>query len=873
MNLTKVADVMAVQIITNNHNMKKLFYKRNSYTLLFLTFVFITIGIKANAQYSKTHYIAPAPWYYFDQTNELIVSTASTIPLNVEVKSSNGTLLTTLSVVQGLPIRYRFSNPPCGAACTPAHITNTLYNADGLIVSSTDKIAVSIRNVESDQINGGNASYIKGNSSLSSYGDQGLGVEFRLGYYRSNYSGLNGIGSAAAPLYSVMAIVNNTQVSLNGTALITLNAGQSYCFQTAIGSLLTSDKSVVVNSGNWGDAPGGCTDGVFTQVLPVANAGTNYIVVRGKGTPGTSTNLPEQSTIIATQNNTSVEVKNYNNAGVFLGTTTYSLVNAGDYQTIFHGDATTIYSSSNIIATKPVVVYQGVADNCENDMSMTPPLDGCSGSNRIEIRKFRSYLDTELPYVGNILINDATAIVYVNGTNIETASGNTRFQIGNTGYYLIRFTNTNVSNQEEIIVNSTARMSVSIVEQGGGFSMAGFYSSFSETPEQPLFSTTSTAFCAGSLLTAEPGLAPYQWYFNGVLIPGATSQTYVPTAPGNYSVSGTRECGETRPSPNFLVNCTQNIPIDAINDDLTQNPINGYLGGTAGSIFANNGNGPDTFNLLPVIASEMNISLVNNGGINGASITTNGQVIIPSGTPAGSYILTYSICENLNPTNCDQATITILATAPIIDAVNDLNNPPINSQTGASIPLYTNDTLNSNPLNPSEVLFSLDNNGGISGASITTSGNLIIPVGTALGTYTITYSICEIINPSNCDTAIATIVVKDPCDFDNSPDSCDVIVYNYISVNSDGTNEYFHIEGIERYPENTLEIFNRWGVLVYKMEGYDNSTKVFNGISEGRVTVNTEAKLPEGTYYYNLNYTKSNGRTIQKSGYLYITLK
>ena len=174
--------------------------------LFFIVFLILNIGHKINAQYSKTHYIAPAPWYYFDQANELIVSTQSETPVNVEVKSSNGVLLTTLSVVQGLPIRYRFTNPPCGAACTPAHQSNTIYNADGLIVSSSEKIAVSIRNEESDEINGGNASYIKGNSSLSSYGDQGVGIEFRLGYYRSNYSGLNGIGSLAAPLYSVMAI-------------------------------------------------------------------------------------------------------------------------------------------------------------------------------------------------------------------------------------------------------------------------------------------------------------------------------------------------------------------------------------------------------------------------------------------------------------------------------------------------------------------------------------------------------------------------------------------------------------------------------------------------------------------------------------------
>ena len=734
--------------------------------LFFIIILFLFFGFNMNAQYSKKHYIAPAPWYYFDKANELIVSTPSIIPISVEVKSSDGLLLTTLSVVQGSPIRYRFTNPPCGAGCTPAHRANTLYNADGLIVSSTEKIAVSIRNVESDQINGGNTSYIKGNSSLSSYGDQGVGVEFRLGYYRSNYSGLNGIGSLAAPLYSVMAINNDTQVNLNGNSLITLNAGQSYCFQTNIGALLTSNKSVVVNSGNWGDAPGGCTDGVFTQVLPVRLAGSNYIIVRGKGSQGTDTFLPEQSTIIATQNNTTVNVVNYNNLGISIGSTSYTLANAGDYTSIFHGDAINIYSSSNVTSSKPVVIYQGVADNCENDMSLTPPLEQCTGSNRIEIRKFRSYLDTELPYIGNILTNDPNAIVYVNGVNIETASGNLRFQIGNTGYYLLRFTNLNVSNQEEIIVNSTAKMSVSIVEKGGGFSMAGFYSSFGDTPEQPILTSTST-YCVGVTLTAEPGLSPYQWYYNGVVISGAINQTYFPTNPGNYSVSGTSSCGILKTSPAILVDCLLNLPIDA---------------------------------------------------------------------------------------------------------VDDINNPPINPLAGASIQLFPNDTLNNLPLNPTDVIFSIQNNGGINGASIDINGILNVPIGTSIGTYTLTYTICQVLNPSNCDSAIVTIEVKDPCDFDDSLVSCNVNVYNFISVDNDGVNEFFNIEGILKYPSNNVQIYNRWGQLVYEVNGYNNSERSFSGISNANFNYNTNNYLPEGTYYYIIKYYKPiSGNRIEKTGYLYLT--
>jgi gliding motility-associated-like protein len=314
-------------------------------------------------------------------------------------------------------------------------------------------------------------------------------------------------------------------------------------------------------------------------------------------------------------------------------------------------------------------------------------------------------------------------------------------------------------------------------------------------------------------------------------------------------------------------------PINAENDDLSSNPINGYEGGTPGNIFVNNGNGQDTLNNSTIIPNEVTISVVNNGGIIGLSIANNGDITIPSGTPAGNYVVIYSICEVLNPTNCDQATITVVITAPPIDAVDDLDNDIVNSEIGATIPLYTNDTLNQDPLIPIEVTFTLVDNGGINGATIDPSGNLIMPPGTPPGTYTIVYQICDIINPNNCDTAIAIITVKDPCDFDDSADSCDIVIYNYLSPGNDTNNEYFILEGIEKYPDNSVEIYNRWGVLVYDAKGYDNNTKVFRGISEGRVTIKQSEELPEGTYFYIIKYTKTSGITKEKAGYLYINRK
>ena len=94
------------------------------------------------------------------------------------------------------------------------------------------------------------------------------------------------------------------------------------------------------------------------------------------------------------------------------------------------------------------------------------------------------------------------------------------------------------------------------------------------------------------------------------------------------------------------------------------------------------------------------------------------------------------------------------------------------------------------------------------------------------------------------------------------------IVYNEISPNSDGENDWLKISCIERFPNNTLEIFNRWGNTVFKTTGYDNSEiKGFKGTSSGRVTIQKTEELPVGTYYYVLDL--GNG-SEPRVGWLYI---
>jgi len=105
----------------------------------------------------------------------------------------------------------------------------------------------------------------------------------------------------------------------------------------------------------------------------------------------------------------------------------------------------------------------------------------------------------------------------------------------------------------------------------------------------------------------------------------------------------------------------------------------------------------------------------------------------------------------------------------------------------------------------------------------------------------------------------------------------DIVIYNLVSPNGDGKNEYFIIDNIKNYPNNKVEIFNRWGARVYETTGYDpygdGSSNVFRGYSEGKATVDKGSKLPSGTYYYVITYeyTDANGsRMIKKAANLHL---
>ncbi|MBT9190061.1 gliding motility-associated C-terminal domain-containing protein, partial [Zobellia russellii] len=113
----------------------------------------------------------------------------------------------------------------------------------------------------------------------------------------------------------------------------------------------------------------------------------------------------------------------------------------------------------------------------------------------------------------------------------------------------------------------------------------------------------------------------------------------------------------------------------------------------------------------------------------------------------------------------------------------------------------------------------------------------------------------------------------DPCDSvgGNPPAniSCELFVEIDIVKPGDILNGAFKIINIDRFPDNHVEIFNRWGILVWESEGYDNQNNAFEGSSQGRITIIENQKLPSGVYFYQIKYV-SKGEDKMISGYLYL---
>ncbi|MDW8852386.1 gliding motility-associated C-terminal domain-containing protein, partial [Flavobacterium sp. MMLR14_040] len=457
------------------------------------------------------------------------------------------------------------------------------------------------------------------------------------------------------------------------------------------------------------------------------------------------------------------------------------------------------------------------------------------------------------------------------------------------------------------------------------------------------------------------------------------------TPAGNYNVEY-KICEINNPT-----NCDSAISIIVVTGDgLQANPdvipsvVESKMPQVLVNVFDN-----DTNNGIAVVPSDLNLTIVTADPTGFLKLNNDGTVTLGANVPAGTYELTYKICEKLDPKNCSQAIVRVKVNAvmPVTPATPIVANNDgevlvdgINGQL-AFINILDNDLLSGLPLNASDVVISNTPNPYF---EFNADGTINVLPNTPGGNYALVYQICQKANSSNCATATLNvfvevpaiaiiktavfndenkdgyanagetitykfkitntgnvplmkilvtdllpgiilsgdaidldvnesdennftaiykisqadinagsvsnqasvqgksatgIVVEDKSDDSNNLEDkptvlplngCQITVLNAFSPNGDNKNEKFYIRGLECYPDNTVEIYNRWGVLVFDIDHYNNEDRAFVGYSAGRTTMKQSEGLPVGTYFYILKYRDSELNQHEKSGYLYI---
>ncbi|MBK9447961.1 MAG: tandem-95 repeat protein [Bacteroidetes bacterium] len=206
---------------------------------------------------------------------------------------------------------------------------------------------------------------------------------------------------------------------------------------------------------------------------------------------------------------------------------------------------------------------------------------------------------------------------------------------------------------------------------------------------------------------------------------------------------------------------------------------------------------------------------------------------VPNVGYLGPDSICYVICDVPvgGPSYCDTAVVYI--------QVNTSNIPPdaiTDTLTVAFTLTGTRDLLaNDSDANALDSLFVTILLQPSNGTALLNNGVITYtPNPTFYGLDSLCYQLCDNGIPVMCDTACAYFTVLPPVD---------IIVPNGFSPNGDGANDFLVIDAVQLYPDNTFQVFTRWGTTVFEANGYNNE---WDGTYKGNA-------VPDGTYFYRLD--------------------
>lgn len=446
------------------------------------------LALFANDVYSQLdtkHYVPPLHGREDYGTHYIVLSTPEPIPFDVTITDGDGTLITTETISNAASSTYNLGTGTGTQFLVTEAELNTIMTGKGLILEGAKPFFVNIRVIAGPQA-----------GSLTSKGVKAaLGQEFRTGHLYNN----TGDAFRKSATFSIMATEDNTTVNIDdirpgvifrGTTPIgapltspsvTVMLDEGECYVVAAymdeasatenvngvnGTRITSDKDIVVNTGQWlgGNAltplPAAGRDLGIDQIVPVDKVGNEYVAIKGEGIDN------EKVIVVATVDNTDIMID-----GVPAPVAT---INAGDYYVI---DGTSFSANDNLYiqTSEDVYVYQsanggdGATDDNERQVGLNflPPV-GCSGSKKVIL--------PQVDFIGTAYINiiaNVGATVYVDGVPLGAGDA-----ITGTGDYVTYKLTSGYTGDVEITSDDLIR--VALINLSGNIGAAGYFSGFTK---------------------------------------------------------------------------------------------------------------------------------------------------------------------------------------------------------------------------------------------------------------------------------------------------------------------------------------------------------------------------------------------------------
>jgi gliding motility-associated-like protein len=237
------------------------------------------------------------------------------------------------------------------------------------------------------------------------------------------------------------------------------------------------------------------------------------------------------------------------------------------------------------------------------------------------------------------------------------------------------------------------------------------------------------------------------------------------------------------------------------------------------------------------------------GTITWYSSATGGTVVTSPTLNTVGTVTYYAQASNGTCSSLTRTAVTLtingISTAPVIEAITD--SPSVLPGTNTPSLILNDKVIGIQAVigtSPGQVTLTSTPYGPLT-MNLTT-GTVAVAANTPVGSYPINYTICEVSNSTNCSTVTSTVTVI--VGLTNSS----YRIPEGISPNNDGLNDRFIIENLNPADKVRIEIYDRLQSLVFRDANYKNN---FDGIGNQKRLVTNE--LPDGTYYYILNFNDS----------------